>query len=84
MDLVCDAFACRPSEAVEEMDQDDGLLWQVLDVRAFRAAHEVYRAYEKDAMTNRNAKRPMGPMFDRILQARYARLASLKRGPGLS
>jgi len=70
-----------PSTAARALEQDTGLLAEVLDVRAFVRAYEALTAYERS-----DGKATMPPMpkvlRERLLQARVARLLALKQERG--
>ncbi len=48
---ICDEFGCLPSVAIREMEETPaGLLWTILDMRAYaRAKADIDRAKEDDS-----------------------------------
>lgn len=40
---MCEAFGCRPTEALEELDADAGLVSRILELRAAAQAHAAYK-----------------------------------------
>ena len=42
---ICEEFNCLPSAAIQEWeDQPAGLLESIIDMRAYAAAHRIYRS----------------------------------------
>ena len=35
MSLICEEFGCTPSQALRELEGDDGLIFDVLDLRGY-------------------------------------------------
>ena len=74
---VCEEFQVLPSVAARAIEEDSGLLGDVLDVRAFVGGWRAQMQYEADA---EHLKAPDLPkaLRDRITRARVARLLALK------
>lgn len=83
MHRVCEEFNVLPAVAARAIEADTGLLWEVLDVRAFVRAWEAQAAYE--SQEPRPARGPSIPkrMRDRLTTARVGRLLALKGGRAL-
>ena len=66
MSLVCDAFHCLPSEAVEELENDiGGSVMRIITMRAFARAKEMYEGAKsaKDL--------PDNPMIDLVQEIEF-------------
>ena len=58
--IVCEEFHCLPSQAIEAIEEDvGGLLFQIIDLRSYAKAKEVYDSTPMD-------KRPKSKAIDRV------------------
>lgn len=61
---VCEEYHCLPAQAIEAIDNDvDGLLFKIIDFRAYAEAKRLYEQGQKETDLER---RPSGPLIDRV------------------
>lgn len=63
LDLICEAFGCTPSVAWRELTAGPhGLVWEVIEARAYRNTKARIEAAKSEAET------PTGPMADLVME----------------
>ena len=76
---MCEEFGGYPPDAARAWDEDDGLILEVMDVRAFVRAWQARALYEsQDPRPPREPDMPKA-LRDRLIAARYARLRAEKQ-----
>lgn len=74
---VCEEFHCLPSDAQRELDQDTGLVWTILRLRALAAAK---REMQSASDQNRDITKSMTPAIRHVMALEAAAaIAAMQR-----